>query len=241
MPDRITKEVVNQLPLRAFRGPIYVIADDHALDGALDHLAREAVWGFDTETKPSFRRGDHHLPSLLQLATAEAAFLFQLKQLTRIPELFTALGGPAHRKVGVALKDDIRKLQEIRSFQAENFYEIAKATGEAHIVNTGLRNLVAIFLGFRISKNAQVSNWARPQLSAQQISYAATDAWVSRELYLALQARSLLVEQADPLARPEKPAAEAPQKSSRRRGSRGGRGRKRRRRIADGGDDPASP
>jgi len=224
LPDRITKEVVNEMPLGAYEGPIHVINDVAQLDAAMAALAEDEVWGFDTETKPSFKRGDNYLPSLLQLANARAAYLFQLPQLQeRSQELLNFLGEARFRKVGVALRDDIRKLQEIHPFQADNFYEIAQATGKAGIVNTGLRNLVAIFLGFRISKNAQVSNWAKPVLTEQQIRYAATDAWVSRELYLKLEERDLLLATADPI--PPRPAKEPTPPSGRRRRSRRGRGK----------------
>ena len=64
------------------------------------------------------------------------------------------------------------------------FVEIADLTAKLKYENRGLRALAALLLKGRISKAAQVTNWARESLDARQIRYAATDAWISREIYL---------------------------------------------------------
>jgi ribonuclease D len=155
----------------------------------------ETLLGFDTESRPSFRRGDNHPVALLQLAGAERVYLFQLQLLDNLDPILALLADPAIRKAGVAIRDDIRKLQELGGFAPGNFVEISDLSRQLEITNTGLRNLCAIFLGIRVSKGAQVTNWARPDLTSAQTSYAATDAWVSRLLYLKFAGMGLPVEE----------------------------------------------
>lgn len=184
IPEKITKEEINALPIRAYEGPIELIRSDDQLDAALSELHRADLLGFDTETKPTFKRGQNHPAALLQLGTADRVFLFQLLQLENIQPLWDLLANPAILKAGVAIADDIKKLQERHPFKPAGFVEIADLTQGLGILNTGLRSLAGLLLNFRISKRAQVSNWALDQLSESQIQYAATDAWVSRELYI---------------------------------------------------------
>lgn len=182
--EKITKEEINALPIRAYEGPIELIRSDDQMAAALRELHRADLLGFDTETKPTFKRGQNHPAALLQLGTADRVFLFQLLQLDNIQPLWDLLANPAILKAGVAIADDIKKLQERQPFKPAGFVEIADLTQGLGILNTGLRSLAGLLLNFRISKRAQVSNWALDQLSESQIQYAATDAWVSRELYL---------------------------------------------------------
>lgn len=196
----IQKEAVNQLPLGRYQGRIELIDDTQKLDAALEALSHETILGFDTESRPVFRRGQSSAPSLLQLAGSDRVWLFQLKLIGDLGELFDVLADPNVLKTGVAIRDDIRKLNELHEFTAGGFVEISDLTQKTRIVNTGLRNLAALFLGFRISKGAQVSNWARKDLTPAQIRYAATDAWVSRELYLKLIDLDLVTEDRTTLA-----------------------------------------
>ncbi len=196
----VQREAVNQLPLGRYDGPIELVSSGKALRAVLPRIRKETVLGFDTESRPVFRRGDSSHPSLLQLAGTECVWLFQLRYLGDLAPLFEILGEANLLKVGVAIRDDIRKLNDLHAFAAHGFIEISELTQKAGIVNTGLRNLVALFLEFRISKGAQVTNWARRDLSKAQINYAATDAWVSRQLYLKIVAMDLRAKNAASLA-----------------------------------------
>lgn len=191
---QISKDAVNQLPMRRYEGPVELVNTPEALAKALNALKDETLLGFDTESRPVFRRGDSSKPSLLQLAGKNCVWLFQLQLLPDLEPLFSVLADPSRIKTGIAIRDDIRKLNELHPFDAGGFFELATVTQKAGIVNTGLRKLVALFLEFRISKGAQVSNWARNDLSPAQINYAATDAWVSRELYVKLVALGLITD-----------------------------------------------
>jgi len=194
-PTTIAREQVNALPLARYEGPITVVNRAQDVLEAVDYLRDEALLGFDTESRPSFRRGDNHPVALLQLAGAERVFLFQLQSFKNLDPVLALLADPAIRKTGVAIRDDIRKMQELGGFAPANFVEISDFSRKLEITNTGLRNLCAMFLGFRVSKGAQVTNWARPDLTQAQISYAATDAWVSRMLHLKFAGMGLPVEE----------------------------------------------
>jgi ribonuclease D len=180
---KITKAEINELPLKAYEGKVTIVDTDEKLDEALHHLKKEKILGFDTESRPSFKKGQVYPASLLQLGGAKEIWLFQFQKFTDNEALWKVLADPHTVKAGVAIQDDIKKLQEIIDFKPGGFVEIATLTQQSGILNTGLRSLAGLLLGFRISKRAQVSNWARPSLSDSQIQYAATDAWVSRELY----------------------------------------------------------
>lgn len=182
----ITKEETNHLELNRYRGSITFVADDESLTHALKALRREKVLGFDTESRPSFKKGQNFLPSLVQLCGEETVYIFQLEKLSNPKRLFRLFERDDILKVGVATGFDVRQLTEITPFKARGFLDLEPLTDKCGIKNNGLRSLSAIVLGFRISKSEQRSNWGRVQLSERQIQYAATDAWVSREIYLRL-------------------------------------------------------
>jgi len=182
----ITKEETNHLELSRYRGSITFVADDESLTNALKALRREKVLGFDTESRPSFKKGQNFLPALVQLCGEETVYIFQLEKLSNPKRLFRLFERDDILKVGVATGFDVRQLTEITPFKARGFLDLEPLTDKCGIKNNGLRSLSAIVLGFRISKSEQRSNWGREQLSERQIQYAATDAWVSREIYLRL-------------------------------------------------------
>lgn len=181
---KITKEEVNTLPLEAYEGPVALVDSPSSLAAALKALRRETVLGFDTESRPAFKKGQNYPASLIQLAGESCVWLFQIKKLPTLDGLWNLLADGEIIKAGVAIADDIKKLKDLQDFQPRGFVEIADLTQQAGILNTGLRSLTGLLLNFRISKRAQVSNWARSDLSEAQVQYAATDAWVSRRLYL---------------------------------------------------------
>lgn len=193
---RVTKEDVNALPLQSYDGPITLVRSATDVDEAVESLRHETVLGFDTESRPSFRKGQNFPPCLLQFAGEERVWLFQLRHLEGMDWIRPIFENPGIRKVGVALHEDLRRLQGMYNFETRGFVELGAITQQLGIVNTGLRSLAAIFLHFRVSKGVQVSNWNRSELSEAQIKYAATDAWVSREIYLKLQEKELCPEAA---------------------------------------------
>ena len=182
----ISSEQINTLPLRQYAGPISIVSTAQDLAAASLYLRDERILGFDTETRPSFRPGEQHPVSLLQLAGEEHVFLFQLAHLPDLGPLVPILESPRIRKVGVAIQQDANQLRKHHPYTPRGFAEIGELARGLGVMNTGLRPLSAMFLGFRVAKGAKTTNWANPTLSDGQIVYAATDAWVSRLLYVKL-------------------------------------------------------
>lgn len=205
---RIEKEFIGALPLMQYEGKIVLVEDEKTAQKAVKALSREKVLGFDTETRPCFRKGAGYMVSLVQLCGKKCVYLFRLDYCGGVPVLFPLLENPNILKVGVAVKDDVLHLKVRAPFDDAGFVDASKFTRAARIENTGLRALTAHFLGGRISKAAQVSNWAAKALSPQQIVYAATDAWISRELFLKLQKLGIApkIQSAGSICEPQPPA-----------------------------------
>ena len=181
------KEDINALPIGRWEGPTRLVRTLEEVLAAVEALSQTPVLGFDTETRPAFRKGQKFLPSLLQLASSEEVFLFQLKH-TGLPEpLTTLLGNPAIVKTGVSLDFDLLSLQELHPFHPRGFVDLARIARHKGIKNQGLRGLAAVVCGIRISKSMRTTNWANNDLTPQQMQYAATDAWIGREIYQRLE------------------------------------------------------
>ncbi len=181
---KMEKDEINALPIWAYSGKTIVLSTPRDAQTAATELLQQRILGFDTETRPSFRKGQKHNPALLQLATDTAVYLFQLKKTGLPDELLAVLENEQIYKAGVAISYDIQELQNIAPFTAKGFIDLGKLSHKLHLKNHGLRTLAAALLGIRISKNARQSNWENETLLPKQITYAATDAWLSRELYL---------------------------------------------------------
>lgn len=179
----ISKAEINDLPLIAWEGEIRILETAEAMEAAVADLIHESHLGFDTETRPTFKKGDYYPPALIQLAAEDCVYLFRICKIKSLAPLLTLLESPDILKTGVAIKDDVKELRAMEDFQPGGFVEIADITIKLGYENRGLRALAGLLLGGRISKAAQVSNWARPELDPKQIRYAATDAWISREIY----------------------------------------------------------
>ena len=185
-PD-LTHEQVMALPLFRYEGPQHLIRSTEDLAAALPALAEERVLGFDTETRAAFRKGEAYPPALIQIATGHAVWLLQLRTLSTLGGLADLLGSTRHLKAGVGLAYDLRKLRESYEFKPAGFVDLAKLSDAAGFRANGLRGLAAHVLGLRVAKQTQCTNWARADLTEQQLRYAATDAWISREIFLALE------------------------------------------------------
>ncbi|MCB0504890.1 MAG: 3'-5' exonuclease domain-containing protein 2 [Cyclobacteriaceae bacterium] len=181
--ERITSEEVNALPLKAYTGKIVLIDREEAIEEAISEIEKYEVVGFDTESKPSFQKGEFHHVSLLQFAIPGKVFLFRINITGLTKRICSLLENPGVIKLGVALHDDIIDLKKLGKFSPKGFKDIHSFIKKHGVVNSGLRKLTAMILGFRISKSQQTSNWENPVLSHSQKVYAATDAWVCLKMY----------------------------------------------------------
>ena len=193
-PERLNKEHIKNFPIMSFKGKMHLIKEKKDLKEALKILRSKSVLGFDTETRPTFKKGDQYSVSLLQLSTRDEAFLFRLNYLGLPEELASLLADPDILKVGVAILDDIRALKKLRKFDAEGFVELSNIGSDLGIATCGLRNLAAIFFGVRITKKEQLTNWERPDLNSSQCLYAATDAWICLKMFSFLESEKVLPE-----------------------------------------------
>jgi len=181
--ENISPEELKDFDLSWFRGQIVVVDNHRIFREVMPELRKEKVLGFDTETKPSFRRGHKNKVSLIQLSSGNLACLFRINRIGLPDDLTDLLADPGVIKAGVAIHDDIRFLKSVRRFTPDGFIDLQKFVKDFGITSSGLKKLSAIVLGFRISKQQQVTDWEAPELSEAQQLYAATDAWVCHEIY----------------------------------------------------------
>ena len=186
--ESISPEDLGKLEYASFPGKIHVIDSVGAeFNRAIAYLRSQKVIGFDTETRPCFGPNQpRYGVSLLQLSGPEKAYLFRVKNMGMHRRLCNILADKRIIKVGAAIHDDIRGLQKLHDFQADGFVDLQKIVAEYGIRDKSVKKMTAIILGFRISKTQQLSNWEAEALSEAQCKYAATDAWVCREMYLKL-------------------------------------------------------
>lgn len=193
IPLKITKEEVNQLEIGAFDGEITLVEDRKGLEELVEELYGQPFIGFDTETRPAFRKGVSYQVALLQLSTRERAFLVRLNHMGLPKSVKQILENPRVVKVGAAVRDDLKALKKLdASFNPEAFFDLNEELKKVGFLNVGVRNLSAMVLGIRISKSEQVSNWEADQLSEKQLLYAATDAWACLEIFIRLRDQGYL-------------------------------------------------
>lgn len=181
--QKLSKDEINALPLVKYTGEVRVLSSRDNIQGPIDYLMTQKVIGFDTETRPTFIKGPLNAPSIVQLAGADTVFIFQLDSNNMFEKLFQILSDKDITKCGVSVDRDLIELMYLRAFDPCSFVDLGDVARARVIPHHGLRGLAALFLGFRISKSVQTSDWSRSKLSEAQVSYAATDAWVSLELF----------------------------------------------------------
>lgn len=187
-PESISSVELEALDFASFDGPIGVVtAVDSEFAEAIDYLSVQKVIGFDTETKPCFQANmPRRKVALLQLSGPDKAYLFRLHHLGLPSPLARILSSGNIIKVGAAVNDDIKGLQEYTKFVPRAFVDLQTMAGEFGIIEKSVKKMSAIILGLRVSKSQQLSNWEAAQLSGAQLKYAAIDAWICREMYMKL-------------------------------------------------------
>ena len=181
--ERYDKKEINNLPRVRFEGRVFTVLTVQEADKAVDYLMRQPLLGFDTETRPTFRRGQVHLVALLQVSTPDTAFLFRLNRIGLPPSVIRLLEDNSITKVGLSLHDDFLMLRKRQNFTPGTFIELQHEAKDLGIVDMSLQKLYANLYGEKISKSQQLSNWEADVLSEAQKSYAATDAWACVKIY----------------------------------------------------------
>ena len=191
-PRTISKEEITALPVGRYEGEVVMVETPRELTRAWEDLAQQSMVGWDTETRPAFRVGEWYPPSLVQAATGKAVYLFPLAKMDFAKPVGGLFTEPTIVKAGISVADDLKNLKTVFPFEEASVLDLGFVAKRHGMKQTGLRNLMAIFLGLRITKGTKTTNWAAPRLTAQQINYAATDAWACRELFLRFQQLGLL-------------------------------------------------
>ncbi len=179
----IDKETVAELPVTAFEGVISVIDTESAAIEAVEHLSRQPIVGFDTETRPSFRKGQTHNAALMQLSTPDRCFLFRLNKIGLCSHLREFLENPDILKVGLSVHDDFTVLRRSNPITPQGFIELQDLVKKFDIADNSLQKIYAILFGQRISKAQRLSNWEADRLTPAQQAYAALDAWACLRIY----------------------------------------------------------
>lgn len=183
----ISKEELNALPVEKFDGEIIVVNDDETAEMAAEQLEKANLIGFDTETKPAFKKGQINRVALLQLATDTKCFLIRLCRIGLPQRIKAILENPTIPKIGLSIKDDFHSLAKICNINPEGFTDLQDYVRRFRIADSALTRIHAVLFGRRISKGQQLSNWEAPELTRKQQEYAAIDALACINIYKYLE------------------------------------------------------
>lgn len=181
--NKYDKAQISSLPVAQFPGRIIVILTPGETEKAVRYLLSQPILGFDTETRPSFKRGHQHKVSLLQVSTPDTCFLFRLNHTGLTPALINLLEDRTVKKIGLSWHDDVNSLNKIGEFKTGSFIDIQDLVRDLGIEDLSLQKLYANLFNQKISKRQQLSNWEADILSDKQKMYAATDAWACIMIY----------------------------------------------------------
>lgn len=182
--ESISKEEISSLPVLEYEGRNIVLVDTLSkLKTTIEVLKNEDVLGFDTETKPSFEKGKTNKVALLQFSTADTCYLIRLNVLGMQNSIIELLSSDKPLKVGLSLKDDYKMLNRRRSFKPAGFLDIQSVINKFGIKDMSLQKIYAIMFNKKISKSQRLTNWQAPNLTIQQQTYAAVDAWACMDIY----------------------------------------------------------
>ena len=187
-PPKIEKETVEALPVLTYEGRRIVLVDKHEQHAAaVAELSRCPMIGFDTETKPSFAKGQHNKVALIQLSTPDTCYLFRVNKTGLTKELLNLLCSRSVMKVGISLKDDLHMLLQRARFIPQNWVDIQTIAPQVGIEDMSLQKIYAIIFGKKISKSQRLTNWEGAVLTDKQQMYAAIDAWACMDIFNALK------------------------------------------------------
>lgn len=183
----INKDELKELPKTVFPGRIHVVQSEAEADKAVAYLKSRPAIGIDSETRPSFTKGQSYKVALLQLSSEECCFLFRLNMTGLTKSLIELLENPEVIKIGLSLKDDFMMLHKRAPFRPQGCVELQDYVRQFGIQDKSLQKIYAILFKEKISKSQRLSNWEADVLTDRQKQYAATDAWACLNIYNLLQ------------------------------------------------------
>ena len=179
----VSKDEIKNYSIEKFTGKIHVIEKQNDISEAYSFLKKQKILGFDTESKPTFKKGVSSKVSLIQFTTDDQAFLFRINKIGFNEKLIDIISDKKIKKIGIAIFDDIKALQKIKSFESNSIIDLNHLALNLGFESIGAVKLSILILGFAISKSVRLSNWERENLSISQLEYAATDAWICNMIY----------------------------------------------------------
>ena len=181
--NKFAKKSIEQLPTVTFPGKTVVVMSESEAEKAVDFLLSRDILGVDTETRPSFKKGETHMVSLLQVSTSDVCFLFRLNHIGITPAILRLLENKVVPMVGLSLHDDMLSLHKRVAFTPGFFIDLQDLVGELGIEDLSLQKLYANLFHQKISKRQRLTNWDSDVLNDKQKAYAALDAWACINLY----------------------------------------------------------
>ena len=179
----VSKDEIKNYSIEKFTGKIHVIDKENSVLAAYSFLKKQKILGFDTESKPTFKKGVSSHVSLIQFSTNDQAFLFRINKIGFNEKLIDIISDKKIKKIGIAIFDDIKALQKIKCFESNSIIDLNQLALNLGFESIGAVKLSILILGFAISKSVRLSNWERENLSISQLEYAATDAWICNMIY----------------------------------------------------------
>lgn len=183
----ISKETLASLPAANYAGRLVIIDKPEDVLPAVEEIRKAEIIGFDTETRPSFKKGQCYNVALIQLATPDCVYLFRTNILGLPEELISIFEDSDLTKVGVSIHDDFLQLRKIVDFDPTSFIDLQGYVKQFKIADNSLSRIYGILYDERISKNQRLTNWEAPNLSDAQKAYAAMDAYACIRIYNYLQ------------------------------------------------------
>lgn len=171
------------MPIAQFKGNIVLVNTQEDANKAVQQLTCSDVIGFDTETRPSFKKGKSHKIALMQLATEDTCFLFRLNKIGIPDSLVELLTNDNIKKIGLSLKDDFSVIRRSIPILPKGFIELQTFVKKYGIEDSGLQRIYAILFDEKISKRQRLTNWEAQNLTESQQHYAALDAWACLRIY----------------------------------------------------------
>ena len=193
----ITKEQIAELPRVEFPGVIQVVNTSAEARKAVAILKKYPILGFDTESKPTFKKGVPIHVSLIQISADDVCFLFRVRKISDLTPLHEIMDDPGIMKVGLSLHDDFTMLSHNYNFNPQGFVDLQKLVPDYNFACSSLQKIYAILFGMKISKAQQLSNWDADELTGAQASYAAIDAWACIRIYRRLLSEAFVPEESE--------------------------------------------